>query len=1088
MNDSEFELPLKRSLAQSCDPHTAFISVELGSFEDTIGRLNSSLDLRKGSRSSTFAYRIKMKVPVDTVGMRRYPIDWNQEKRDLTSSSDSGSLGWVIIRVALRRGIKVVTIESPLILKNTSDVDILCEVRDHDGLSLLWRSLVPRESHEADGYVPVPADIVPIIHGKAYRFSVVALAKEPRVRHESEVPPCEKTLFSRVQAPRPYSRNSLTKGIIDQSHIGVRQLLGNESGRRPFYMTGNVNLNLCSIRIGSIALDQASRAVTTSSDLEIPEQRMLVFRSTLAVSNHLPYPLRVQVRVKYEQSTTGSSSRETQQRSSWFELGVLDCGEVTNWTGASATDNIEIRVCFAEVKSNSLQTPAPWSSISLIPPAEESSFIPSSSARLGFLALPDLKLPGAHDVPVPLHISAALTRGSVASELASSSTSVKSFSTSVPEASRVVGLYVPFWIIDETGLDLQFKSGGFSTAQEGLYRRRTGRREPSHRSQTALGLGELLDDNNMSHLPSRHAYEVFMIGNEGSNRLYVRRRTSRFLNVAAPWSDPIPLTLSDGHFYDTNVFPPALSIGEANEEDQLINDDSETFALRSRLVQAPSSFGGRYGTRFVHVVCRYAIVNQLGREIEISGTDAESKPTAVVPGFHPIPIHFNDTKPIRFRPKEFGWAWSGRFHVRRNRREVTLFLAHRIKGTKILVTVEIVSKQKPGTCILIFRESPYSPYRLENRTVFALQYRQISSLFEVDAIPRNLNSSPGPILLPYHDAEFAWDEPESSRHSIALSIADLGEQFKEKSSLFIGSVRIDRIAPGTTFRLRFGRFTGQVISDGPTRVLRITESQKSESPNHTDDINVEELSTTGLTWMITAKLVHGVGVSLVNWVPQELLYLKLEDVFIEKLHGGTERKLTSSIGRIVVNNQLWVTPYPVALRVGSQSQRRRHRRHSAMSLSWNRREASGTGRGNMTMFQFIEFSMEPITLFVDGNLTNHLIGMYRQAKAIGLATNEREGAILRNQVLNATLGLQEDSYLRGDVVVNPHSKVVDDLYCSGTSSAESGFVHLSFVRFRSSIGISPSACSRQRCECCGRSKASKAVPSPFYLQRRNGVF
>jgi SHR-binding domain of vacuolar-sorting associated protein 13 len=1034
---------LKRSLAQSCDPHTAFISVELGSFEDTIGRLNSSLDLRKGSRSSTFAYRVKIKVPVDTVGMRRYPIDWNQEKRDLTGSSDSGNLGWVIIRVALRRGIKVVTIESPLILKNTSDVDLLCEVRDHDGLSLMWRSLVPRERHEASGYVPVPADIVPIIHSKAYRFSVVALAKEPRVRHESEVPPCDKTLFSRLQAPRPYSRNSLTKGIIDQSHIGVRQLLANESGRRPFYMTGNVNLNLCSIRIGSIALDQASRAVASTSDLEIPEQRMLLFRSTLAVSNHLPYPLRVQVRVKVEQSTTGVSSREAQLRSSWFELGVLDCGEVTNWTGASATDKIEIRVGFSEGKSTLLPALVSWSSVSLIPSLEESSFLPSSSSRLGFMALPELKLPGAYDVPAPLHISTALTRGYVAADLATASTSVKTFSTSVPEAGRVVGLYVPFWIVDETGLDLQFKSGLFSSAQEGLYRHRTSRREHSQKLQAALGLGELLDDNNMTHLPSRNAYEVFMIGNEGSNRLYVRRRTSRFLNVIAPWSDPIPLTLSDNHFYDTNVFPPALSIGEANDDDHLVNDDSETFALRSRLLQAPASLGGRYGTRFVHVVCRYAIVNQLCREIEISGTDVDSKPTAVVPCFHPTPIHFNDTKPIRFRPKEFGWAWSGRFHVRRSRREVTLFLAHKIKGTKILVTVEIVSKQKPGTCILIFRESPYSPYRLENRTVFALHYRQISSLFEVDAIPRNLNSSPGPILLPYHDAEFAWDEPESSRHSIALSIADLGEQFKDKSSLFIGSVRIDRIAPGTTFRLRSGRFTGQVISDGPTRVLRIMESQKSESPNHADDLNVEESSTTGLTWMLTAKLLHGVGVSLVDWVPQELVYLKLEDVFIEKLHGGTERKLTSAIGRIVVNNQLWVTPYPVALRVGSQSQRRRHRRHSALSLSWNRREASGTGRGNMTMFQFIEFSMEPITLFVDGNLTNHLIGMYRQAKAIGLATNAREGAMLRNQVLNETLGLQEDVYLRSDLVVNPHRTVVDDLYYTGKSSAEILFL-LSF--------------------------------------------
>jgi hypothetical protein len=1024
VTDTEVELPLKRSSAQSCDPHVAFISIELGSFEDTVGRVNSSLDVRKGARSTAFAYRVRKKIPVDTVGVRRYPVDLNAEKRDQTgTSSEVTTLGYVIVRVALNNGIKIVTIESPLFLKNASDVDFLCEVRDHDGLSLLWRSLIPKASIQGDEFVPMPADIVPTLHTKSCRVSIVALARDSRYRHESEVPTCDKRFFTRIYAPRPYARNSLTKGVIDLSNIGVRQLFPHDLGLRPSSSKRDVNVNLCSIRVGSISLEQSSKTLGNRSEMEVPEQRMLIIRSTLAVVNHLAFPLRVQARVKQEQSI----SKMRLKQSSWFEVGVLDCGEVANWSGASASDKIELRVRFERSDGSIPRKSLAWSTIATVPPDEESSFHPYSLSRTGFTRLSDLKLQGACNVP--LSISCALSRGTVSLEYASSA-SVKQYAAHVPEASRVVGLYVPLWIIDGTGLELQFKSGGFISSHDPGNESET---TPMtlHRLQPTLGLGELLDDRSMANLPSRHSYEVFMIGNEGSNRLHVRRRTSR-LSIAgseeSPWSDAIPLTLSDGRFHDTNVYPPSQTLGDAGIELPLVHGDDDAYALRSRLLSAPAFFGGHYGTKLVHVVCRYAVINDLGREIEIMGYEIESRPTSVFPTSRLTPIHFNDTRPIRFRPKEFGWAWSGRFYVRKSRRELTLSLSHKIKGIKILVTVEVISELTSGTCILVFREAPYPPYRIENRTVFAMQLRQVSSLFE---------SSPGTILLPYHDAEFAWDEPESSRHIISLSIADLGEQHAEKSNLLIGTVRVDRIAPGTTFRLRSSKFTGQVVSDGPTRVLRITETDKSESINQAEELKVEERSSTGLTWMITAKLQQGIGVSVVDWTPQELLYVRLEEIFVEKFHGGAERKLVSSIGRIVVNNQLWVTPYPVTLRVGSKSQRRRHRRHAAITLSWNRREASGTGQGNMTMFQSLDLSMEPFTIFVDGNLTKLLIGMFWHARHIGSETSARAGALSRNQVLNEALRLQDDTMFRADSPVNPVAAVVDDLYHAGQCTAYS---------------------------------------------------
>jgi len=119
-------LTLKRSLSQACDPHMAYITVELGSFEDTVGRIDVNLNAPKGSRSNSFAYRVAAKIPVDKVGIYSYQLDWT-EKQFRPAPDEEQSIGWVIVRIALEAGIKRVTVESPLVLRNVCNTDLLCE-------------------------------------------------------------------------------------------------------------------------------------------------------------------------------------------------------------------------------------------------------------------------------------------------------------------------------------------------------------------------------------------------------------------------------------------------------------------------------------------------------------------------------------------------------------------------------------------------------------------------------------------------------------------------------------------------------------------------------------------------------------------------------------------------------------------------------------------------------------------------------------------------------------------------------------------------------------------------------------------------
>ena len=70
----------------------------------------------------------------------------------------------------------------------------------------------------------------------------------------------------------------------------------------------------------------------------------------------------------------------------------------------------------------------------------------------------------------------------------------------------------------------------------------------------------------------------------------------------------------------------------------------------------------------------------MGRDLEIM-TDIESGSTIFVRATsRPQSFHFDDMKPICFRFKEYGWNWSGRFHVKKNVREVTIRLRQKMKG------------------------------------------------------------------------------------------------------------------------------------------------------------------------------------------------------------------------------------------------------------------------------------------------------------------------------------------------------------------------------------------------------------------------
>lgn len=1005
-------MSLKRSSSQSCDPHSAFIVIELGNFEDvTVSRTKEDM---KDSESgvSIFTYKVSSKVAVDTVGVHRYDLEWN-ETSHIEGHHVARSLGSLIVRVVLRGGIKFVSVESPLTLRNTSDRPILCEVRRLEEEPAIWRSVLPSlPSSPAkvtkNAYVAVPVDLVPFL-GKSHTLVGAALPRKSTVINATATDLPYQYIYTKLPIPPPYSKSSLGKGLIAQKALSLDVWNKTEtlSRLRPKHF------DICHLRIGTPSFDLYEQGRPNNLKEVIPEQRMLIIRAPIVLQNFLAQPIAIQVRTarRAVEPLLSLGMDEDINDNGWEDLGRIDCGNQVSWNGVIPSSKVEARIRLLDCEGRPSQQFPYWSNhISIPPELGLSSTAYRTSVKQQPLQIVDI----ANN---RLDISVSLIRGGrVSDENANSENDIRSYAEKLDAGNRAVSFFSCFFVVDSTGLELEYKSRGILAGQMNVVTDALllHDHETSHGT---FGLAELVADSDLMYLPPRMAFKVLMMGEESTTGVNLRRRPNRFLDSKGqqyPWSEPLPLTMGENGHYDFFVQPSSghrILRGRAT-----VSEINEPFALRSRIVSAPRLFGGHLGTRIIHIVCRYAIVNELGREIEILSRSTRQRSLLIKADGRPRPFHLDDTEPIRLRPKGFGWLWSGKVHVTPRRREVVLRLKHSLKGRSTLVTVEFHANRPTGTCIILIKGAAHPSYRLENNTMHTLHYCQISSIFGADRSSTGAGGPDDSIILPFHHAEFAWDEPDYGQNAIIVEIVYFSDtRHDENIKMMLGRFNMDRIAPGTEFKLP-SNLLAQVEADGPTRVLRIIEPQQTspyESGNYRIGFQSPKYDKWNISSVVHIKLNHGVGISVVNWTPQELIFVNMDDILFEKVSDGTKDTVSFSVGSIIVDNQLFVTPYPVLMRMGRKSPRRQNRKHSALHISWCKSLAR---HKDLTLFERVDITSEPLNVTIDGSLVSHASDMIREIKGIGDIWVRIDDQKPRDSILHQVLGMHDNSEIEDDVL------------------------------------------------------------------------
>ena len=649
----------------------------------------------------------------------------------------------------------------------------------------------------------------------------------------------------------------------------------------------------------------------------------------------------------------------------WFNLGIVQSGGSMPWSGAPSDERIELRVRLVENDGEEYRQFPGDSTIATIVPTSElllsGSFTSITKLRIADASHSFLSLTTTVEASNNLDIDATLARD------------LESFVFKLTSAPREVSISVPFWLVDSSGLELEYAlctslmSNYLIAGQRGPLDSAKGMKPVA--SPKSLGLAGLLENDDPTRLASASPLMVLMIGDKAKPKLKIRRRPQHSYDEengeASQWSRPIEL-------------------GNTYSEINL-----KALTLRSQTVSAPSRFGGKIGTKIIHIFSKIEIISQLGRDIELVVCRGKESPTLVKGDGQSTPFHCRKEGRIKFRPTEFGWKWSGSLELREERKDVTLRLVHKLRGQVILVTVDFFIGMKSVGDRVIFRVASHPPFRIENHTIHALRFFQGYSADKGTSIHEST-------LLAFQSVDFAWDEPDadstSNEHdspSLLLTLEVVDLQFSaEESEAFsrvLGRLELENIAPST--EVHFSRFShlpsvaGKVVADGPTKVLHIIDTSLPilEGDDATDTTEAElgafiyvETATSVPCW-ITVRMNHGIGVSFVDWIPQELVYVRFDDIRFDRSISFTQESFAFSIGRISIDNQLWVTPYPVLLQIDKRTGRRVYH---AFSLSCRRALKE---QGGLVMVDKLEMSVEPISLQVDGSLVELLERAYHVA-------------------------------------------------------------------------------------------------------------
>lgn len=450
-------------------------------------------------------------------------------------------------------------------------------------------------------------------------------------------------------------------------------------------------------------------------------------------------------------------------------------------------------------------------------------------------------------------------------------------------AARSITLYVPYWIQNRSGLDLRFKlsKGTICSTEQ--------HREYFHGDRAIPMLANApLAKAMLSVKPYQATPPNYESDTMSSPQM--KKFLPKFEKV--DWSESTDLS----------------SVGTSGDLTPSGSGDF-SFVLAFEVRAAAAQF---FRSKILVVSPRYVVINRVPRPLQVApvlldkkkrgpkirvGAEAQQHCTmkanerAAVYSFVGKEKHWTGLR-IRDYARDGGardaGEWSKEVPVKETGGEVKTndnfnWWTRGSLGDGPIVNVSIHSAEAT-ICVTLKDVSTAPPYRIENRSSrYAFRYEQ-----------RDANSAEELVLNPLESHSFVWDDPLAK----ALQVKVTPSQWKVPTIVdFMRIGVIENMTPNTLH--------GEVYIDGVTRVLAIGDTTVYAS------VRQQAFLNDWLSDLLIDMAFHGVGITVVDDHPQEVLNLTMENMRFESAAGS--RTCVFSLHHFQMDDMTPGSPYPVVL-------------------------------------------------------------------------------------------------------------------------------------------------------------------------------
>eukprot|EP01130_Rhizamoeba_saxonica_P014663 TRINITY_DN6427_c0_g2_i1.p1 TRINITY_DN6427_c0_g2~~TRINITY_DN6427_c0_g2_i1.p1 ORF type:complete len:1673 (-),score=349.86 TRINITY_DN6427_c0_g2_i1:65-4918(-) len=311
---------------------------------------------------------------------------------------------------------------------------------------------------------------------------------------------------------------------------------------------------------------------------------------------------------------------------------------------------------------------------------------------------------------------------------------------------------------------------------------------------------------------------------------------------------------------------------------ETVDKNGFTFVFSISISFAPGQF---WRTKVIRIYPRYFLVN--GGEERMYYKQLHSDVENYIDPEQQVPFHWETEYDKRIMIRLESSDWSRPANI-----EDLGFWNFKLEGSNENIWYPMQIKMMSGKNYVYFGKQNLSLFSIVNNTEYILTCNQEDNTENI-------------VVEGNSDVEFNWEEPQVKKQIMLVHIFNV----RDKPT----KVNFNKIDDLSSMKIGNGEYASfSVSAEGVKRILTVNIISKQELKAKK---KLQEESTPD-NWVFNLDISE-FGVSIMDKIPQELIYVNFRGIYLRYAESNVDTSIEFKIKHFQVDNQLYLTPYPIVL-------------------------------------------------------------------------------------------------------------------------------------------------------------------------------